>query len=265
MSEILSFVFMQNALIASVLISVICGVVGTLVVINRIVFIAGGIAHGSYGGLGIAFYFGFAPIFGIFGFAFALALLIANITLNKNNSDAIIGAIWAFGMAVGIILTDLTPGYNVDLMSYLFGSIVSISSFDLWLIFSVDIIVLIIVISFYRHFQAMSFDMEFALLKGVNVRALYYVLIALIALSVVATIQAVGLILVIALLSIPPFIAEKFCVNLSTMMVVSGLLSVFFCISGLFLSYFYNLSSGASIIMIASISFFISIIAYKIK
>ncbi|MDD4505263.1 MAG: metal ABC transporter permease, partial [Sulfurospirillaceae bacterium] len=131
MMDILQFDFMQNAFIASLLVSIICGIIGTLIVVNRMVFIAGGIAHGSYGGIGLAFYFGFAPMLGASLFALFLGWIIALITYqNSSRIDSLIGVLWAFGMAFGIILTDLTPGYNVDLMSYLFGAILSVSSED---------------------------------------------------------------------------------------------------------------------------------------
>ena len=257
MIEALSFGFMQNALLAGVLVSIVCGVIGTLVVINRMVFIAGGIAHGAYGGIGIAFFLGLTPLLGAGAFALVLAMIIATITLkNKERIDAVIGALWAFGMAIGIIFTDLTPGYNVDLMSYLFGSILSVPTTDLWIIGSVDLLVITTSILLYRQLQAMSFDGEFAALRGVPVTLLYYLLIGLIALCVVATIRVVGLVLVIALLTIPPYIAELFCRRLGSMMAVSSLIACFFSLSGLWLSYQFNITSGAAIILIASASFF---------
>ena len=217
---------MQNALLAGILVSIACGVIGTLTVINRMVFIAGGIAHGAYGGLGIAFYFSLEPLLGASLFSVFLALLIATITLkDKSKMDSVIGALWAFGMAFGIILTDLAPGYNVDLMSYLFGSL--------------------------------SFDAEFARLRGVKTTLLYYALTCMMALSVVMTIRAVGLILVIALLTIPPYIAGAVSSRLGTMMLNAALISAAFCVSGLWLSFEANLTSGASIILIASVCFFI--------
>lgn len=264
MIEALSFGFMQNALIAGILVSIVCGVIGTLVVINRMVFIAGGIAHGAYGGIGIAFYLGLTPLLGAGVFALILAFIIASITLkNKERIDSVIGAIWAFGMAVGIIFTDLTPGYNVDLMSYLFGSILAVPNSDLWIIGGIDVIVITVSIFLYRQLQAMSFDGEFAALRGVPVTFLYYLLIGLIALCVVATIRVVGLVLVIALLTIPPYIAEIFCRRLGSMMATSALIACFFSLSGLWLSYQFNITSGAAIILIASASFFGVLLARK--
>ena len=260
MVEILEFAFMQNAIIAGVLVSIICGVIGSLVVVNKMTFIAGGVAHGAYGGIGIALFLGLSPLFGASAFALLLALIIAKITLKQNERiDSILGALWAFGMAIGIIFIDLTPGYNVDMMSYLFGSILSVPMYDIYFISTVLTLSIVTISLFYKEFQAMSFDREFALLRGVNVKLLYFVLVILISLCVVATIRVVGLILVIALLTIPTYIAESFCCKLSSMMFISSIIAIIFTLIGLFVSVAYDLTSGASIILIASIAFFINI------
>lgn len=261
--EILSLSFFQNALIASILVSIACGIIGVYVVINRMVFMAGGIAHGAYGGIGIALFLSLEPLLGAAAFALLLAFVIATITLrNRERTDSVIGAIWAFGMAVGIMLIDLTSGYNVDLLSYLFGSILSISNTDLWVMLGVDIFVVSVVTLFYRPLQAMSFDMEFASLRGVRVKVLYYLLLSLVALCVIVSIQAVGLILIIALLTIPPYLAELFTKHLHSAMILATILALIFCIFGLFVSYFFNISSGATIIFIATLSFF-GILSYR--
>lgn len=264
--EALSFNFVQNALIATVFVSIACGIVGTLIVVNRMVFIAGGIAHGAYGGLGLAMFFGISALFGALGFSILLAILLAYLTYQNNKRvDAIIGAIWAFGMAFGIILIDLTPGYSADLMSYLFGSILSVSSSDLWLIFLVALSISILIVVFYKEFLAVSFDIEFAKLKGVNVKLFYTILIIMTALCIVATIRAVGLILVIALLTIPPYIAEKFCSKLYQMMILSSVFSVIFSILGLILAFLFNITSGAAIILVAALAFLGVESYFKIK
>lgn len=257
MFEILKLEFMQNALLSGLLVSVACGVIGSLIVINRMGFIAGGIAHGAYGGVGMAFFLSIEPLLGIGIFSLVLALIIAFITLkDKAKSDAIIGAIWAFGMAVGIIFIDLTPGYNVDLMSYLFGSILAVGRTDIVFMSVLDIAFILLVLMFYRQFIAISFDMEFAKLRGVKTDIFYYLLVCMMALCVVATIRVVGLILVIALLNLAPMIASRFSNSLGTMMVFSTLLSAIFCIIGLILSFYFDLTSGASIILVASMCFF---------
>jgi zinc transport system permease protein len=261
MIEALQFEFMRNALLAGLLASLICGVIGTLVVVNRIVFLSGGIAHAAYGGIGIAFFFGLPYIVGTLGFALMAAMVMAFVTLKaKHRSDTIIGVIWAVGMATGVILLDLTPGYNVDLMSYLFGSILTVPKSDLWQMLVLSCVVVFLVGFFYNDFLAMSYDDEFAQLRGVHVKFFHFLLIAMIAVSVVMIIRVVGLILVIALLTIPPYIAEKFSDSLIKMMFLSTTLSILFTIIGLWLSYIMNLTSGATIIMVAAASFFVSLI-----
>ncbi|MBS5829772.1 MAG: metal ABC transporter permease, partial [Campylobacter concisus] len=178
MSEILELNFMQNAFIASILVSIICGMIGSLVVINKMTFIAGGIAHGAYGGIGLAFFFSLEPLLGASIFSLLLALIIATITLkDKTNIDSVIGAIWAIGMAIGIIFIDLTPGYNADLMSYLFGSILAVSGTDIIFMSVLDLLFFALIALFYRQFVAISFDAEFAKLRGVNTTFFHYLLV----------------------------------------------------------------------------------------
>lgn len=258
--DVLHFEFMQNALMAGVLASIICGVIGTLVVVNRIVFISGGIAHASYGGVGLAFFLGLPVMPVTTVFALLAALLMARVTLHRRDrADTVVGVLWAAGMALGIILLDITPGYNVDLMSYLFGSILAVPRTDLWTILALAVVVMAVVLSCYRGFLVMSFDEEFARARGVPVDFLYYLLMGMIALSVVMIIRVVGLILVIALMTIPPFMAERRSRSLGGMMLISSMLSVFFCVCGLWLSYALDITSGAAIIAVASICFFLSL------
>ena len=261
MLEALQFEFMRNALAAGILAGIICGVIGTLVVVNRIVFLSGGIAHAAYGGIGLAFFFGWPYMLGTIGFSLLAAIIMAAITLKTQyRSDTIIGVMWAVGMALGVILLDLSPGYNVDLMSYLFGSILTVPTGDLWLMLGVAASIILAVACYYHDFLAMSYDAEFARLRGVHVTALYYALIAMVAVSVVLIIRVVGLILVIALLTIPPYIAEKYANSLFQMMIFACGFSIAFTIAGLWLSYSFNLTSGASIIMVASMGFILTFI-----
>ena len=261
MIEALQFEFMQNALLAGLLASVICGIMGTLVVVNRIVFLSGGIAHASYGGIGLAFYFGWPYLIGTIGFSIVAAMVMAAVTMKaKHRADTVIGVIWALGMALGIILIDLTPGYNVDLMSYLFGSILTVPESDLFIMLAIGILMIVLVIFYYKDLLALSYDEEFARIRGVPVMGLYFTLIGILAVTIVLVIQVVGLILVIALLTIPPFIVEKYAKSLFQMMVGSSLLGALFTISGLWLSSAFDLTSGASIIMVAGVGFFLSLL-----
>ena len=260
MFEVLQFEFMRNALLAGLLTSIACGVIGTFVVVNRIVFLSGGIAHAAYGGIGLAFFFGLPFVVGTLGFALLVAMVMAVVTLKaRHRSDTIIGVLWALGMALGVILLDLSPGYNVDLMSFLFGSILAVPTSDLWLMLVLNGMILLAVSYFYNDFLALSYDEDFAQVRGVRVKFLYFLLLAMVALSVVMIIRIVGLILVIALLTIPPYIAEKYSGSLKTMMFLSFLLSCFFTMTGLWVSYAFNLTSGATIIMVAGVCFFISL------
>ncbi len=266
MIEALQFDFMRHALAAGLLASVICGIMGTLVVVNRIVFLSGGIAHAAYGGIGLAFYFGWSFLLGTLGFSLAAAMVMAAVSLKaKHRADTIIGVIWAIGMALGIILIDLTPGYHVDLMSYLFGSILTVPKSDIFAMAVMGVGITLLVGYYYEDVLALSYDEEFAQIRGVPVKKLYFGMIALLAVTIVMVIQVVGLILVIALLTIPPFIVEKYAKSLLQMMVGSSLLGVVFTTSGLWLSYRYDITSGASIILVAGLAFFGSILIDRFR
>jgi len=266
MIDALQFEFMRNALVAGLLASVICGIMGTLVVVNRIVFLSGGIAHAAYGGIGLAFYFGWPYLPSTIGFSLIAAMVMAAVSLKaKHRADTIIGVIWALGMAFGIILLDLTPGYNVDLMSYLFGSILTVPKSDIMIMLFMGVLISILVAYYYKDLLALSYDEEFAQIRGVHVKGLYFALIGMLAVTIVMVIQVVGLILVIALLTIPPFIVEKHAKSLVQMMVGSSLLGSLFTITGLWLSYRYNLTSGASIIMVSGVAFLISMVIERME
>jgi len=261
MVEALQFEFMRNALLAGVIASIICGVIGSLIVVNRLVFLSGGIAHSAYGGIGLAFFFGWPYMVGAIGFSFIAAMIMAAVSIkSKQRSDTIIGVMWAVGMAFGILLLDMTPGYNVDLMSYLFGSILSVPRSDLITMAIIGILIFILVFYFFQDLLVMSYDEEFALVRGVPVKRLYYMLIGIVAVTVVMVVQVVGLILVIALLTIPPYIAEKYTRSLPQMMLLSCCFGMLFTVSGLWVSYTLDMTSGAAIIFLAGIAFFFSLI-----
>jgi len=255
MIDALQFDFMQHALLAGLLVSFAAGIIGSLIVVNRMVFLAGGIAHTSYGGIGLAVYFGLPIFLGASLFAVGAALLIATLTLKKRHRmDTFIGLIWAVGMAIGVIFVDLTPGYNVDLMSYLFGSILAVSSSDLYFMAALLVVIVLFVTLRYRDILAVSYDSEYAGLRGVNVRFFYTLILILSALTVVISIKVVGLILVIAMLTIPVYIAEKLSSSLFSMMFISGTIATLFTLAGLWFSYTYDLTSGASIILVSAVS-----------
>lgn len=265
MIEALQFEFMRNALYAGLLTSIICGIIGTLIVVNRLVFLAGGIAHSAYGGIGLAFFFGLPYMVGAIGFSFVVAMIMAGVSLKaKERADTIVGVLWAVGMASGILLLDLTPGYNVDLMSYLFGSILSVPRSDLVTMAIIGGVILLLVSYYFRDLLAMSYDEEFAQIRGIPVKRLYYMLIGMVAVTVVMVVQVVGLILVIALLTIPPSISEKYTKSLAKMMFFSAFLGMIFTTGGLWLSYRFDVTSGAAIIFLAGVVFFLSLILDRI-
>lgn len=256
MIEALSYTFIQNAILAGLLVSIAVGVIGTLVVVNKSVFIAGSIAHASYGGIAMALYFGIPFLLGTSIFSVFVAIIVAYFYIKQDtNMDAIIGALWAFGMAVGVVFVDLKDGYNVDLLSYLFGSILSVSRSDLMFMGILDLIIIGFVVVFYPLILAVSFDKDYAKIKGANVNLFSVVEFILIALAIVLSIKSVGLILIIALLTIPVYIAQSFNKTLKSVMITSGILSFAFILLGLILSYNLDLTSGASIILVASFVF----------
>jgi zinc transport system permease protein len=256
--DALSFDFMRHAILAGLLASIACGVIGSLVVVNRVVFVAGGISHAAYGGVGLAFFLGLPVLPVTIAFSLGVSAVMAGVTFGRSErADTVVGVLWAAGMAFGIILMDLTHGYNVDLMSFLFGSILAVPSSDLLLMAGLNVLLLAAVTLHYRGFMAMSFDPEFAGLRGVPVKFLHFAMLAMIAASIVMIIRVVGLILVIALLTIPPFLAERRCRSLGGMMLLSAIYSAGFCMAGLALSYAFDLTSGASIIAVATLWFFL--------
>ncbi len=259
------FSFMQNAVAAGILASLASGIIGTYVVVKRITFISGGIAHAVLGGMGVAYYLGADPLHGAIAAAVFSALLMGFVNLRaKQHEDTIMGALWAVGMAVGIIFMSLTPGYNVDLMSFLFGNILMVTDPVLRILLILDAAILLIVAVFYRQFMAVVFDEEQARLRGLPVDFLYMLLLCLIALTVVILMKIVGLILVIALLTLPAAIAGLYTSKLSRMMVAASLLSLGFTLAGLIASYHFNLPAGAVIVVLTGLGYLIALAAKRV-
>jgi zinc transport system permease protein len=251
--------FLQSALIAALLASVGCGVMGPYVVVKRITFIAGGIAHSVLGGMGAAVYFHFDPLAGALIAAIVAALLIGWVRLQwQAQEDTLIGALWAIGMAVGILFIAKTPGYQTDLMSYLFGNILLVPKESLWFMAALDVVLLIIIGAYHQQFLAVVFDEEFAWLRGIPVTFFYLLLLVLVAVTVVLLIQVVGLILVLALLTLPAAVAGHYVHSLGRMMVLATLLGSMISVSGLALSYSPDLPVGPTIILLAGVVYLIS-------
>lgn len=261
-----SYQFMQHALLACMLASVGCGIIGTYVVVKRIGFVAGGIAHTVLAGMGIAYFMGGAPMLGAIIVALLSALLVGFIKLRwRQDEDILIAAFWSVGMAVGILFISRTPGYNIDLMSYLFGNILLVNERDLWYMLALDIAIVIMVTIYYKQFLAIAFDEEFAGLRGVRVEFVYILLLCVIALTVVLLINIVGLILVMALLVLPAASAAQFAGSITRMMFASILLSMVITVSGLMLSYQPDLPSGSTIILLAGFVYMMSILLRRVS
>jgi len=251
--ELLQYEFIRNAIMAGILASISCGIIGVYVVVKRIVFISGGIAHASFGGIGLGYYLGINPILGVLPFSIASALSMGWVSKRSRlPEDTAIGILWAMGMSIGIILVSLTPGYAPDLMTYLFGNILTVPFSDIVLMLVLDAIIILVVYSFYKEFLALCFDEEFATVRGVHAEGLYLVLLCLIALTIVVLIRVVGIILVIALLTIPAAMSRQFTSNLKKMMLLSILFGAVFSSGGIWLSYLFDVPSGATIVLVMS-------------
>ena len=260
-----SYAFLQYALVAGILVSVACGIVGTYVVTRRISYIAGSISHCVLGGMGAARYLAtvhgwtwLTPLQGAAVSALAAAVIIGLVSLRaKQREDTVIGALWAIGMAVGVLFIARTPGYNEDLMGYLFGNILMVSPKDLMLIIGLDILVVLAAVLWHDQLLAVCFDEEFARLRGIKVEFFYLMLLCLTALTVVLLVSVVGIVLVIALLTLPAAVAGHFAKTLRQMMVISTACSMVFTVAGLALSYEPNLPAGATIIVIAGATYLV--------
>jgi len=251
--------FMQNAFIAAILVSIACGVVGTYIVIKRIVSLSGGISHAAFGGIGLGYFLGINPVTTAIPFSIISAFLMGVITRNvKISEDTAIGILWSVGMSLGVIFINLTPGYASDIFSYLFGNILTVTRTDLWMMLVLDLIIISNVLLFNREFTAISFDEEFSQVIGVPVNLFYLLLLTLVALSVVILIKVVGIILVLALLTIPAIAVRQFTFKIPRMMILSSMIGIIFTLTGLWVSYILDVSSGATIVMILAI-FFIAI------
>jgi zinc transport system permease protein len=272
LSDLTRYPFLQHALIAGVLASVACGIIGSYVVTKKISYIAGSIAHAVLGGLGAARYFQvvhhwdwFAPLYGAVLASLLAALAIGLVSMRaRQREDTVIGALWAIGMAAGILFISQTPGYNEDLMSYLFGSILMVTAQDLWLIAGLDLLVVIVGALFYNQFLAICFDEEFARLRGVRVELFYLLLLCLTALTVVLLVTVVGIIMVIAIITLPAAVAGEFTKRLWHMMILSAVLTVFFTTTGLALSYGSNLPAGATIIVFSGAAYLLSVVGLRL-
>ena len=259
--EILAYPFMQKALLASFFAVFICAVAGTLVVVNRSVFITGGVAHASYGGIGLALFLGFSPVAGALILATFMGVVLGLVRRkNEGKADALVSAFWAAGMAGGILLSDINPGYKSDFLSYLFGSILVVSKTDLFLIGLFAFLLVGLALKYYRVILAISADQDYAATLGINVRWINLVMLVLLCLSVIMLMRVAGLIMVMALLSIPAAVARAHTGKLSSAMVLSGVIAALAVFGGLGISVFTNLTPGAVIVAVLALIYLCNIL-----
>lgn len=263
---ILNYQFMQNAIIAIIFASIVCGIIGVIIVEKKMVMLSGGIAHTSYGGVGLGYLMGFEPIIGAIAFSVLSALGIG--AVNKKggkDADIIIAMFWSVGMALGIIFVGMMPSYPPDMNSYLFGNILSVTRTDLLAMAIMTGIIVLITIVLFNDWKAFLFDAEFSKLRGLKTNFLEYLLLVLIALTVVVLIRVAGIILVITLLTAPAAIARLYSDNLKRRMIISIFLGILICFVGLWISYNFNLASGATIIIFSGLVYFLAYVFSRKK
>jgi zinc transport system permease protein len=249
LSTLLSYSFINNALLAALLASISCGIAGTYIVARRKVFIAGGITHSSFGGIGLGYYLGINPVTGgiVFGLLSALGIELVS-KKTEIREDSAIGIIWSFGMAVGIIFIHLTPGYAPNLMTFLFGNILTVSMNDIFYMMVLCALLILFFAVFYRIILTISFDEEYARSQNLPVQTFNYLLIAMVAFVIVLNIRVVGIILVISFLTIPQSTANLFTKSFKRIIIYSILFGIVGSLLGLYYSFVYNFPAGATII-----------------
>lgn len=263
--DFFQYEFLQNAFWASLLSAIICGVIGVIISQKKLFMMAGGIAHTSYGGVGLGFLLGIEPMITATAFSVIFALIIGRVRKKGGrNSDIIIALLWSLGMALGVVFTSLLKGYPPDINAYLFGNILAVKKSDILIMALFCLIILIAFFMLYNYIISFLFDETFALVSGINPVFFENLILILIALSIILLIRVVGIILVMALLSAPSATASLICKNIKGQIILSSVFSFFFCLIGLLISYNFSVSSGAVIVFVAVISYLISLLLNKI-
>ena len=253
---VFQYVFFQNALMAGILAAIACGVIGSYVIVKRLVFISGGISHAAFGGIGLGLFLGYNPLLTAILFSIFSSSILGIISRKAyQREDTLIGAMWAIGMAFGLFMIYQIPGYVPDLASYLFGNILTVSRIDIIIMIALNIIIVLIVFIRYNEFLAFSFDEEFSEVTNVPVMRTYIVWLSLVALTVVVLVSVVGIILAMALLTLPAATASLFTNSLKKMIFLSTLIGVCYMLIGIAMSFFLNQPSGATIVIISGISY----------
>lgn len=266
MWDLLQYDFFQNAFISTFLIGISCGLVGTYIIAKRMVFISGGITHASFGGLGFAYFLGVSPLLGATAFSIASALSILFLAENKKlREDSLIGIFWSAGMAIGILFIYLTPGYAPNLMSYLFGNILTVTREQIYLSGLLCLAILVFFTLFYRPLFYIAFDKEYSRTHHIPVNRIDVGMTLIIALCVVLCMKLAGIILVISYLTIPQAIAGLFYKNFTQLLILSTVISSTGSLLGLFASAAFGLPSGATIVLCFLLLFLVAWSAKKLR
>lgn len=257
--ELFEYNFFVNASLAAVLTAITCGIAGTYIVARRIVFISGGITHASFGGIGIGYFMGFNPIVGAMIFSILTALGIEYMSKKTDvREDSVIAMLWSLGMAVGVIFIFITPGYSANLMSFLFGNILTVSTMNLYMLFALTVVIITVFTVMFKSILFIAFDEQFARTVGLPVTFVNYLMITLVAVTIVLSIRVAGIILVLSLLTIPQTIANIFTKDFKKIIFLSIITALTGSFAGLFLSYYFNIPSGATIIFFLIIIFILA-------
>lgn len=247
------------ALIGGVLGSIVCGIISVIILEKKLVLMSGGVAHISYGGIGLGLYAHFSPMLGAIVFSILGSLGVGHFSRrNSENGDVLVGLFWAVSMSLGVLLTQLSR-MDIDFDHYLFGDIFSITPSFIWVIFGLAIVIIFIVFSLFHSIKAYLFDEEYALVQGVKIRALEMIIFILIGLTTIMLLKMVGLVMTVGLYAAPPAIAKKFSKDLKKVILLSILLTAIFVIIGVYIAYALQIATGAGIIFIAGIAYFVSI------
>ncbi len=266
LKAVFQYDFLRNALIASLLSAVICGIIGVITSQKKLLMMTGGIAHTAYGGVGLGYLLGFEPTLGAGIFAVASAFIIGAVRKKGGvHTDIVIAMLWSLGMALGIAFTGLMPAYPPDMNAYLFGNILTVTKKDLYAMAALTAVILLAVVMFYNDWLAFLFDSGFSRVSGIKTGVLEYLLLVLVALSIVELIRVVGIILVIALLSAPAATAAFFAKSLKGQMLIAGIFCFGFCFTGLLISYNLSIASGAAIVFAAAAVYFTALLFSKLR
>ena len=266
LKDFFQYQFIQNALLASILTSILCGLIGVIIVEKKMLMMSGGIAHTAYGGVGLGYLLNFEPILGALVFAICAAVGVGFIKRKGGvNSDIVISLFWSLGMALGILFISLMNGYPPDMNSYLFGNILSVTKYNIYIMFIITIFVSLFIIMFFEDWKAYLFDEQFSEIIGMKTRILEYLCLVLIALTVVILIKVTGIILSLALLTAPAATATLLSKKLKSRMILSVILGNIFCFAGLLISFKANIPSGATIIIFCVLFYVITLSTHLVK